>query len=92
MSSRRLFSWSRRQSNAEPYYKTGGLLSIDTLENEFGSNAEAKVRMKAGYLMMSWQCASTWLHKALGGDRWRQHAAGSCRTSQRCDRVFADLL
>ncbi|KAF2623341.1 hypothetical protein BU25DRAFT_296497, partial [Macroventuria anomochaeta] len=43
MSSKRLFSWSKRQSNAEPYYKTGGLLPIDTIGNEPSNTTEAKV-------------------------------------------------
>ena len=47
MSSKRLFSWQKRQSNAEPYYKTGGLLSIDTLEGEPSTSTEAKVRVEA---------------------------------------------
>ncbi|KAF2851212.1 hypothetical protein T440DRAFT_467942 [Plenodomus tracheiphilus IPT5] len=29
MSSKRMFSWSKRQSSSEPYYRTGGLLPID---------------------------------------------------------------
>lgn len=48
MSSKRLFSWQKRQSNVEPYYKTGGLLSIDDLEGEPSNGAaEAKVRVTA---------------------------------------------
>ncbi|XPS68228.1 hypothetical protein M3J07_000513 [Ascochyta lentis] len=42
MSSKRLFSWQKRQSNAEPYYKTGGLLSIDALAGESSNGPEAK--------------------------------------------------
>ncbi|KAF3005191.1 hypothetical protein E8E13_010723 [Curvularia kusanoi] len=42
MSSKRLFSWSKRQSSAEPYYKTGGLLPIECLEPEASNNAEAQ--------------------------------------------------
>ncbi|UPX19603.1 uncharacterized protein EKO05_0009861 [Ascochyta rabiei] len=47
MSSKRLFSWQKRQSNAEPYYKTGGLLSIDALEGEPSNAPEAKDTQKA---------------------------------------------
>ncbi|KAF1923555.1 uncharacterized protein M421DRAFT_308423 [Didymella exigua CBS 183.55] len=42
MSSKRLFSWQKRHSHAEPYYKTGGLLPIDSLGNEPSNDHEAK--------------------------------------------------
>jgi hypothetical protein len=48
MSSKRVFSWQKRHSKAEPYYKTGGLLSIDTLGNELSNDHVAKVRLTAG--------------------------------------------
>lgn len=46
MSSKRLFSWQKRQSSVEPYHKTGGLLSIDTLQGESSNSTEAKVRVE----------------------------------------------
>ena len=51
MSSKRLFaSWSRRQSGAEPYYRTGGLLPIDMIDvdasgSDSTNNVEPKVRV-----------------------------------------------
>ncbi|KAF1838000.1 hypothetical protein BDW02DRAFT_68353 [Decorospora gaudefroyi] len=36
MTSKRIFSWSKRQSASEPYYRTGGLLPIET--NDIGSS------------------------------------------------------
>ncbi|CAO2656324.1 Nn.00g051270.m01.CDS01 [Neocucurbitaria sp. VM-36] len=48
MSSKRIFSWSKRQSSSEPYYRTGGLLPIDTNETESSYDFEAKIVAKAG--------------------------------------------
>jgi hypothetical protein len=42
MTSKRIFSWSKRQSGSEPYYRTGGLLPIETNE-EHSNDFEAKV-------------------------------------------------
>ncbi|KAH6637388.1 hypothetical protein C7974DRAFT_389411 [Boeremia exigua] len=47
MSSKRLFSWSRRQSTVEPYYKTGGLLPIESISSEPSNITEAKDAQKA---------------------------------------------
>ena len=44
MTSKRIFSWSKRQSGSEPYYRTGGLLPIETNELEANNDLEAKVR------------------------------------------------
>jgi hypothetical protein len=44
MTSKRIFSWSKRQSGPEPYYRTGGLLPIETKEVEPSNDFEAKVR------------------------------------------------
>ena len=44
MSSKRMFSWSKRQSNSEPYYRTGGLLPIEAVGSEPCHGFEAKVR------------------------------------------------
>ncbi|KAJ4982762.1 hypothetical protein SVAN01_11744 [Stagonosporopsis vannaccii] len=46
MSSKRLFSWSKRTSNVEPYYKTGGLLPIEGIGTELGNIVEAKDAQK----------------------------------------------
>ncbi|KAF3036241.1 hypothetical protein E8E11_004405 [Didymella keratinophila] len=43
MSSKRVFSWQKRHSQVEPYYKTGGLVPIDTLGNESSTDHEAKL-------------------------------------------------
>lgn len=43
MSSKRMFSWSRRQSASEPYYRTGGLLPIEAEGIEVSHGFEAKV-------------------------------------------------
>lgn len=76
MTSKRLFSWSKRQSTAEPYYKTGGLLPIECIETE-SSNNEAKVRpgrlrdelalhinvfARSGMLMTAGEACCTLLH------------------------------
>lgn len=45
MSTKRIFSWSKRQSSPEPYYRTGGLLPIDTHGTGSGNGFEAKVRI-----------------------------------------------
>jgi hypothetical protein len=44
MTSKRIFSWSKRQSGSEPYYRTGGLLPIETNDVEPSNDFEAKVR------------------------------------------------
>lgn len=80
MSSKRLFSWSKRQSNAEPYYKTGGLLSIDALGIESGNDHEAKVRVncrmtETELAMRNVQCASTWSRRA---EWWSSLSAQVC--------------
>jgi hypothetical protein len=43
MTSRRIFSWSKRQSGSE-YYRTGGIVPIDTSPDLSNNGAEAKVR------------------------------------------------
>jgi hypothetical protein len=45
MSSKRMFSWSKRQSAADPYYRTGGLLSIEASPDISITGVEPKVRM-----------------------------------------------
>ncbi|KAI4927319.1 hypothetical protein J4E85_005829 [Alternaria conjuncta] len=42
MPSKRILSWSKRQSSSEPYYRTGGLLSIESIEPESNTDVEAK--------------------------------------------------
>ncbi|KAF1843913.1 uncharacterized protein K460DRAFT_153963 [Cucurbitaria berberidis CBS 394.84] len=42
MTSKRIFSWSKRQSSAEPYYRTGGLLPIDTNGRDSSNGFETK--------------------------------------------------
>ena len=44
MPSKRILSWSKRQMSPEPYYRTGGLLPIDTLAIESSDDLDAKVR------------------------------------------------
>jgi hypothetical protein len=67
MSSKRLFSWSRRQSGAEPYYRTGGLLPIDLIDidasgSDSSNTLEPKVRVHSVWWMpMCWQSPYTWL-------------------------------
>jgi hypothetical protein len=34
MPTKRILSWSKRQSSSEPYYRTGGLLAIESIEPE----------------------------------------------------------
>ncbi|KAH7378796.1 hypothetical protein BKA66DRAFT_513200 [Pyrenochaeta sp. MPI-SDFR-AT-0127] len=50
MSTKRIFSWSKRQStsSAEPYYRTGGLLPIDANGTSPNDGLEAKTTTKAG--------------------------------------------
>jgi hypothetical protein len=71
MSSKRLFaSWSKRQSGAEPYYRTGGLLPIDMMDvdasaSDSSNNLEPKVRVHSCRGCKCAGCAgrpSTWLH------------------------------
>jgi hypothetical protein len=44
MSTKRMFSWSKRQSGAEPYYRTGGLLPIEANETDTSNGFDVKVR------------------------------------------------
>ena len=55
MTSKRIFSWSKRQSGSEPYYRTGGLLPIETNEIEASDDFEAKVRWTFERTTMRWQ-------------------------------------
>ncbi|KAH7085521.1 hypothetical protein BKA63DRAFT_499767 [Paraphoma chrysanthemicola] len=49
MSSKRIFSWSKRQSGSETYYRTGGIVPIDTSPELSSSNGvEAKSTPKSG--------------------------------------------
>jgi hypothetical protein len=45
MNSQKIFSWSKRQSTSDPYYRTGGLLSIEASPDVSSNGFEAKVRM-----------------------------------------------
>jgi hypothetical protein len=45
MTSKGIFFWSKRQSSAEPYYRTGGLLPIDTSPNDSSNGFETEVRV-----------------------------------------------
>ncbi|KAH3906473.1 hypothetical protein HBH56_204410 [Parastagonospora nodorum] len=45
MTSRRIFSWSKRQSGGSEYYRTGGIVSIDS-PHLVNNGAEAKVAPK----------------------------------------------
>jgi len=45
MSSKKIFSWSKRQSSSDTYYRTGGLLSIDASPDLSVDGVEAKVWM-----------------------------------------------
>lgn len=47
MNSKRIFSRSKRQSSGEPYYRTGGLLPIDTKSPRLGEVFEAKTSSQA---------------------------------------------
>lgn len=46
MNSKRIFSWSKRQSTSDPYYRTGGLLSIDASPEVSSNDFDAKVRIE----------------------------------------------
>ncbi|RAR07640.1 hypothetical protein DDE83_006380 [Stemphylium lycopersici] len=45
MPSKRILSWSKRQSGSEPYYRTGGLLAIDSVEVESCNDIDAKTTL-----------------------------------------------
>ncbi|KAF2024702.1 hypothetical protein EK21DRAFT_78183 [Setomelanomma holmii] len=45
MSSKRIFSWSKRQSGSEVYYRTGGIVPIDASPDLISHGFEAKVRV-----------------------------------------------
>ncbi|KAL6709534.1 hypothetical protein ACN47E_001469 [Coniothyrium glycines] len=47
MNSKRIFSWSKRQSSSETYYRTGGLLPIDADGAEFSNGLEVQVSPQA---------------------------------------------
>jgi hypothetical protein len=44
MNSKRIFSWSKRQSSSETYYRTGGLLPIEANGEDSGNGLEVQVR------------------------------------------------
>jgi hypothetical protein len=44
-SSRRIFSWPKRQSASDMYYRTGGIIAIDTSPHVARNGVEAKVRL-----------------------------------------------
>ncbi|KAG9380592.1 hypothetical protein A1F94_009487 [Pyrenophora tritici-repentis] len=46
MPSKRILSWSKRSSSSEPYYRTGGLLPIDTVATEPSNELDAKTALK----------------------------------------------
>ncbi|KAH8727133.1 hypothetical protein GQ44DRAFT_770569 [Phaeosphaeriaceae sp. PMI808] len=48
MNSKKMFSWSKRQSGSEQYYRTGGIVAIDTSPVVSNNGIEAKVTTKSG--------------------------------------------
>jgi hypothetical protein len=40
-----MFSWSKRQSGSETYYRTGGIIPIDASPDLSSNGVEAKVRI-----------------------------------------------
>jgi hypothetical protein len=90
MSSKRLFTWSKRQSGAEPYYRTGGLLPIDMIDvdtsgSDSSNTLEPKVRV-----LPSCACQCQCVGKApLRGctqrvhlDNGQKHVQGACSPSE----------
>ncbi|KAK1914955.1 hypothetical protein P3342_011884 [Pyrenophora teres f. teres] len=46
MPTKRILSWSKRSSSSEPYYRTGGLLAIDTAATESGNDVDEKTALE----------------------------------------------